>query len=351
MKIIDIQNDLQNGCYWLRNKLPFDSLKNLGIEHEIAQGQVKFDDYDAVSFSRLYHGNFEDMVNKIIAHGYIKKVPIIYDNDDACDLVVQDNINYNACWTAMASYFYFLNIADLVTTTTPALAEYFKSRGAKRVEVIPNCLNPKDWKLREGNKGNLRIGFVGSLSHLGDVVPLMESVAELHKTYDFTFVFAGFAAYPDTAEEFIEQGFNSFPKGHPFTLSLEKFKAAWEKIKDFSEWHHNTPIQVYPRNLAKLNLDIGCCPLAHTEFNKYKSAVKFYEYAMCGTLCLAENWGPFSTESNEPTVLLDMAHLESLLENPQMIKSAAEHQHKWVMENRTLEIWAKKRAEIYKSFA
>jgi glycosyltransferase involved in cell wall biosynthesis len=47
----------------------------------------------------------------------------------------------------------------------------------------------------------------------------------------------------------------------------------------------------YPAALAKLKIDIALSPLAHTEFNKSRSALKLYEFAAVGAVTIASDYG------------------------------------------------------------
>jgi hypothetical protein len=48
--------------------------------------------------------------------------------------------------------------------------------------------------------------------------------------------------------------------------------------------------------LPALDLDLGLCPLVDAAFNRHKSAIKFYEYAVTGTMTVASRVVPYLDE-------------------------------------------------------
>ena len=100
----------------------------------------------------------------------------------------------------------------------------------------------------------------------------------------------------------------------------------------------------YPTKLADLGLDIGLCPLKESEFNRNKSCIKFYEYAMVGTCAIASDVLPFS---EEPVTKMDQ--LEKLIADKDFRESETKRQYDWVMENRNMDTKWKLWEQAYKS--
>ena len=90
--------------------------------------------------------------------------------------------------------------------------------------------------------------------------------------------------------------------------------------------------------MCGLKLDIGIAPLLDNSFNRNKSCVKFYEYAMSGAVTLASNVLPYSTEV--PTIAKNTRDwwrqkLEWMLGADREAMSRAERA--WVMTHRNIE--------------
>ena len=85
--------------------------------------------------------------------------------------------------------------------------------------------------------------------------------------------------------------------------------------------------------------DIGACPLGSTEFDRCKSALKFYEYAAAGTLTVASDVEPYRDEVSLLASDTDgwVETLERYLTHPERRAAETEAQRHWVMEHRTIQ--------------
>lgn len=350
MRILDVATDLYNGCYLYRNKTPFSFLKDRGHQVDVSLGQaaLRSEDYDLVHMSRGYDGNYNDIAFIFKSKG----IPIVYDIDDAMDLVDPVNVNYEAVHRVLPSYFYLLNFADLVTVTTPLLAAHVKQFAPKtRVEVMPNMVDASLWRRRAGSAPTeLRIGFSGSNTHIADVVLAMQAVKVLKDRWRkdrtkprITFCLFGFSRYPDHALDWIAKNRTALAgrPNHPFLTALTDFERAYRQIGDCIEWYSMVPIEVYPEFMAKMNLDIGCAPLVDNEFNHMKSSIKMYEYAMVGTLGVCSDVDPFKHEAfpnridNDPEKWADL--FERYVADPKWREKKMEEQQAFVQQLRTMD--------------
>ena len=59
--------------------------------------------------------------------------------------------------------------------------------------------------------------------------------------------------------------------------------------------------QDYPALLNKLRIDVALAPLADYQFNRNRSALKFYEYTAAGAVTVASNFGPFAEAIEDGT--------------------------------------------------
>lgn len=174
---------------------------------------------------------------------------------------IEDNIRRRDLFRAS-----FKN-ADLVSCTTDILAEKLRTINTN-VAVLPNLMDFNQYPKIELVKKNIRIGWQGGASHYEDLFMIRDVIGEILKKYpQVTFVYSG--------DMKLYGQFRNFPM---------------ERI----ECHTWVNYEVYPYKLACLNLDIGLCPVVENEFNRNKSAIKYFEYSMVGAASIASDWPPYS---------------------------------------------------------
>ncbi len=157
--------------------------------------------------------------------------------------------------------------ADLVSCTTDILAEKLRTINPN-VAVLPNLMDFNQYPKVELVKRNIRIGWQGGASHFEDLFMVRDAIGDILKKYpNVTFVYSG--------DMKLYGMFRKFPM---------------ERI----EVHNWANYEVYPYKLACLNLDIGLCPVTENEFNRNKSAIKYFEYSMVGAASIASDWPPYS---------------------------------------------------------
>lgn len=158
--------------------------------------------------------------------------------------------------------------ADLVTTTTDILAEKLRKINPN-VAVLPNVIDfamyPTDCEYK---KKEIRIGWQGGSSHYEDLWMVKNAVKRILKKYSNTkFIFWGDARMYGLFREVPIARVECHP---------------WMKHV------------VYPYKLSTLNLDIGLCPVTDNEFNRNKSAIKYFEYSVMKTPTVASNIPPYA---------------------------------------------------------
>jgi len=304
LKIVSF-GDLESGCYLARIVRPLFELKRRGHKVKmIREGYVE-GGTDIVVFNNLMVAPFEDMFRDFRK----MKCKVVYDVDDAMEYSRDLRVI-----RMLDTYRFLLKNADLITTTTETLAEHLRTLTDKSVAVLPNCLDPREFPERKKHE-RLRIGFAGSPSHSEDIKIVLDVIAELKKKYDF---------------DFVTLGLNPNPK------------------KKGYEWKQPVAAEKYPETLSKLGFDIGIVPLVENKFNRNKSCIKFYEYALSGAVTIASDVLPFSKEpmlkvKNE---FHDWYYkLEGLITNQKMRESVSKEQREWVLANRditkTAKLWEK----------
>ena len=231
---------------------------------------------------------------------------------------------------------YILASADLITSPVQKLLDFYQQFGSRDVKtgIVHNALNfdlypegefiPKDKK-----KGEIRIGWQGGISHLGDWEEIKEPMARV------------LADYPEVTLHIL----GSYYKN--------QFKEVKDRITRYP-WY---PFRGYTFRLKTLGLDGAIIPLEDKPFNEYKSEVKFTEFTALGVPSVVKNMLPYSLVVNENNSYPYKNEEEfevkfrTMLED---IKSGKAQNKviegkKWVKEERSLEKEAGEVVKLYKS--
>jgi glycosyltransferase involved in cell wall biosynthesis len=146
-----------------------------------------------------------------------------------------------------------------------------------------NHIDHAQWPERIERDGPLRVGFMGSTSHLWDVSIAYTAIHAAHSMGCETHMIGYNPGDPDPGvpDEITADG-------ETYELRSQKSKdhaAKWRKvISKHTGWINPTE---YHR--ASLPLDIGLCPLKGDEFNFGRSDVKAIEYAISGAAVVCMN--------------------------------------------------------------
>ncbi len=222
------------------------------LSEQIVERVVAPVDADVVVFQRPPHRDTPALIEQFQAQG----VAVVVDVDDDLMTVHPQNAAYvlhagllspevNARYTAKCC-----GIADLVTVSTPALAERYGAHG--RVAILPNCVPAAMLDYPRHSDGHT-IGWPGRVaSHPGDLEVTRGGVGEAVPA-DWRFHVIGEAAGVKDA-----LGLPREPSETPWIASVED----------------------YHRALGCL--DVGIVPLADSAFNRSKSFLKGIEQAAAG---------------------------------------------------------------------
>lgn len=212
--------------------------------------------------------------------------------------------------------------ADLVSTTTDILADKLRTINPN-VAVLPNLMDFELYPQIECVKKEIKIGWQGGSSHYEDLWMVAPAIKKILKKYSNTkFVFWGdlrmYGLFRDIPIERIEC--------HQWVKQI-----------------------CYPYKLACLNLDIGICPIVDNEFNRNKSAIKYFEYSVVGAASIASNIPPYSPciTHGENGLLTDengwFEAIEELVLNEEkrkkMAKKAFENVHENYNANSKAHLW------------
>lgn len=256
----------QHGCGHYRIHEPARIAAAEGVEVEISESIPRLQavdgpnagaiypaptDADVVVFQRPAKGALAELIPHYQARGHVVVVDV--DDDFSClspqhpfyeDFQPRNNpdINHRHLQRICA-------LADLVTVTTPALAERYGAHG--RVAILPNCVPEALLSMPRSSDGHT-LGWSGAVEmHPGDLEVTHAGVADALARTGWRFRVIG------------------DPEGVGEKLGIEKPDGSgWVEI---DEWY------------AELgSLDVGIVPLGATRFNEAKSYLKGLEYAARG---------------------------------------------------------------------
>ncbi len=293
---IFLLTETKSGCYKWRASIPAKYLRRRGHKVQMfdMSGGAQYEAPDVMVF---YRAHFQEGV-KIVDWCKRKGVRVIFDTDDALDLVPPENLNYQIVRPRLDLYQTMLSAADLVTTTTDTLAAHLR-RSNPNVTVIPNSVDPEEWPGRapaQPGSGPVRIGWTGSPTHFADLAVALDAVRELQKKHDFVLVLQGLCL-ESTLDELCQVLLAKHGKQFFETAFGHSFKHFMTKLAGIRyEFHPTVPVADHAAKVCELALDIGIAPLADTPFNRHKSCIKFYEYAMAGAVTVASRVVPYSEE-------------------------------------------------------
>lgn len=328
MKGIGFFNHAPSGCYWYRIKHPMDALNLAGVRTEMIElnKDVVLDDLQALQVYGIYPFSFDKALKYVKSEG--KR--IIYDVDDAVELVEPTNPFYYNVKKDSGSEREILALADHITVATPFLKYLMSKKTDKPITVIPNCYVPEEWNFSRIPHDGLRIGFAGSCTHIEDLLLVLPVIRTLQKKYDFTFYIMGFAT-TDYDTWLAQFRFASPPEG---IKALDSFEALLKDIK--FEWIPYTDFKNYPQQLTELSLDIGLCPLTDTPFNRARSASKAMEYTLSGALALASDLEPYRNDDSSVLTNDWESMLEHYITNPHLITQDHSIASNWIRQNRNI---------------
>ncbi|MDO8188894.1 glycosyltransferase [Conexibacter sp. JD483] len=223
----------------------------------------RFREFDIVFFWRCYFWPMQQLAQRL-RHAH---VPMVWDNDDDLTAIPKDNPAYQKTGgfrgrRASQEMARMMRMADVVTTTTPTLAERYRELSGVEARVIENYLRPGFGAPRRVAHDTVTIGWLAALEHRMDYERL-----GLHD------VFVRLLA--------------THPQVRLVSIGL--------KLKlDHPHYRHIdiTPYERIAPELAKF--DVGLAPLADIAFNRGRSSVKLKEYSACGVPWLASPVGPYA---------------------------------------------------------
>ena len=263
--------DRKDPNFFHRFKYPFDKIK--GTEFNEYNFEVDYKEYSETILDGIedydvfaYHWDISLSIQKL-AEIQSKGVKILYSLDDFWEFSPNHPYFNNEAvnvYTANRVKQHILNANAIMVTTERLAIQTMKY--ADNVAIIPNFLDTKDYNLNKTKSDKLRVGIIGSISHVPDWEMLKGAIGR-------------FAKNKKIAEnvEFVICGYTA---NNP----------SWDKVKSLFTVKKNLTVSIYDSLPATdymqlyNNLDVCLMPLEYTEFNLCKSALKLMECAISKTL-------------------------------------------------------------------
>jgi glycosyltransferase involved in cell wall biosynthesis len=151
-------------------------------------------------------------------------------------------------------------VADMVTVTTPVLAEVMRARtGHRNVQVLPNCVPGALLTMqRRRNRRRMIVGWAGGASHAGDVSMIAAPVRE----------------------------FLTRHKRAELHLAGTDYRKTFGVPARFTDW---VPVDASLAYYRGIDFDVALCPLTGTVFDAAKSSIKALEAAALGIPAIASD--------------------------------------------------------------
>ena len=257
-----------DGCALYRVWMPLAALRRNGWETRwMAQSELRpwhLRESDILVAPRLGAGLDETL--RLSTHARQAGCRLVYECDDDLWRSRPENPAYASLEANAEAMRGLLRQCVAGTTTNALLARRLKEEAGRGlpVHVLPNAVDERVWATagRARMDARLTVGVHGAWSHGRDWEPLAEAwrlVGQKHPRVRF--LCAGFTP-PGMA-------------GLPNLVSIP-FQ----------------PLQAYPHLVAEI--DVACCPLEDTPFNRAKSPIKWLESAMAGAAAVVSEtvYGP-----------------------------------------------------------
>ncbi|HEY3316805.1 MAG TPA: glycosyltransferase [Coriobacteriia bacterium] len=183
-------------------------------------------------------------------------VPVVYECDDNFLEITRDVDVVGAYYSdpfVQRLFKQSLRAADVVTVSTPVLAEAF-AQYARRVQLLPNCIDPEyvGEACPAADEGPVIIGYAGTVTHNADfevVWPALKRI--LAESPSVRMSFQGFI--PEELRDSPNVSFVPYAEDYPGFLG----------------------------QLGSLGWSFAVAPLADKPFNHGKTDNKFREYSAC----------------------------------------------------------------------
>lgn len=264
-KKISFITDQMWACAWYRCHVPGMELHRRGhdvVLHEDI-GSLAGRTPDVLVIQAMVHPQLFEEMQRVKASGG----RIIFDMDDEPFSLHPDNPGH-VFWArpeAQDMLVKFLRAADVVTTTTPELAEGL-GRFQRDTVVLPNMLPAEYWpseRLPARDTDELVVGWAGSSSHAPDLREIQDILIQI---------------------------LDRFPKVQIHVAGAQPgwFRQLHPRLKFLQ------PVRIEQYSDLISGFDIALAPLLDSKFNRSKSDLKAVEYGMLGLPVVASKLPAYS---------------------------------------------------------
>lgn len=239
---------------------------------DISEGEQVFVDVDVIYLQRMMHEGLADRIKQARAEGQI----IVNDLDDwYWGLSTQNKAFLSSHPKANPTenvnhYKSVLNASDVVTVSTPYLAERITSFVHCPIEIFANTVDVARFTpLPSRDTDTPTVGWVGSTSHRsGDLEVLSGVIKPLYERGEILLQHSGSHHLAETVA------------------------SKWHLSNDAVYTIPATDPENYP---SLLTMDVGVAPLSDAPFNHAKSDIKLLEYSSAGIPWVASDLPSYST--------------------------------------------------------
>lgn len=238
--------------------------------------------------------------------------------------------------TGQMNLLYILAACDLITSPVQKLLDFYSQFGSKEVKtgIVHNALNPDlypegEFLPKDKKKGEIRIGWQGGVSHLGDWEEIKEPLGKV------------LADYPEVTLHIL---------GSYYKYQFKDFE---DRVTRYP-WY---PFRGYTYRIKTMGLDGAIIPLESKPFNEFKSEIKWVEFTKLGIPCVVKDMLPYSLvingDNSYPFKRAEdfESKFRALLEDIKSKKAQDKVKigQEWVNKERDLDIEAGKLVALYKS--
>ncbi|MBE0492289.1 MAG: glycosyltransferase [Sulfurospirillum sp.] len=235
-------------------------------------------------------------------------VTLIFEIDDLLTNIPIDNRAFhNQYKDTHKRILKAMKYCDRMVVSTQPLKDAFQ-KYSEDIRIIPNYLPKAIWgdlHSQRNRSEKLRVGWAGSIFHKGDLALISKLVEKYQDVVEWVF-----------------------------------FGMAPEGLEGKIEFHEGVSLDLYPKKLASLDLDLALVPLEDNQFNAAKSNLRLLEFGILGWPVICSDVypyqeGPVTRVKNrykdwEKAFLTKISDLETLQKEGDRLK-------KWVKENYMLE--------------
>jgi len=224
-----------------------------------------------------------------------------------------------------------VKVADLVTTTTPVLADFLKTINPN-VEVLPNCLDMDLWGQTplKNTSNEIRIAHCGGAGHQEDLTMVKPAIMEILEKYsNVKFIYCG------DGKIWKDKLFEDHPR---------------------TEYVEPTDVDNWPAKFRSLRIDIGVIPLLDNTFNVCKSNLKFLENGSYSIPCVLSPTVYSETVKDGETGLIArtpkefVKQLSRLIEDKQLRDKIGQNAYDDVHKNYDLSTKWQNWLDVYKKY-